>query len=414
MAIVKNLLAGTLTKRLGKYYGRASVSASGERQTVLASRPSNNNPRTTFQMQHRARFANAVKFYKKAVANYFRFAYENKRPNESDYNAFMRKNIDRSAYLKKSVVDDPFFPALGRWLMTEGSLQNLFGFSWNSGSVCDYNPQLGEFTNVGDFSQLLESQGYQEGDVVTIVAVTSQANSLDFDFAGLDSAQPPQWLIWQFKLAKDSTLDFSDIPHYGISSVAVLGIPDFSNGNTGFRLTFANDDYANFACLTISRVISNSEVKVTTSYLEANETASKMINSSLNGSDEYMMGVADSWGAGQSDAILKGSIADGGTGSGINAVVITSVNGSTGFPLTEAATTAAKTVTIVGENLPQKNPVYSGTGSVLLSATKLNSDKTQATFTFKQGTNSNGSYSGSISYAGIKVITTSFDVEGEV
>lgn len=50
------------------------------------------NPRSNAQMLHRARFASCVNFYKRATANFFKFAFEDKRPIESDYSAFMRHN----------------------------------------------------------------------------------------------------------------------------------------------------------------------------------------------------------------------------------------------------------------------------------------------------------------------------------
>ena len=67
-------------------------------QTVESKyQPNVNNPRTFAQCRQRALFANAVKFYKSAIARMFKFAFEDKAANESDYNAFMRVTMYQRA-----------------------------------------------------------------------------------------------------------------------------------------------------------------------------------------------------------------------------------------------------------------------------------------------------------------------------
>lgn len=101
-------------------------------------------------MLQRAKFANAVKFYKKAVQNFFKFAFEDKKKSESDYNAFMRHNVMNSTLLMKGNVDDAYFPALGRWQMSSGSLPNPFdiGKDETSGFRFD-NDGIGDSTTIG-------------------------------------------------------------------------------------------------------------------------------------------------------------------------------------------------------------------------------------------------------------------------
>lgn len=107
--------------------GNLVVSTRAGEQITRVYQPRVANPKSYQQMLQRAKFANAVKFYKKAVQNFFKFAFEDKKKSESDYNAFMRHNVMNSTLLSKENVDDSYFPALGRWQMSSGSLPNPFG-----------------------------------------------------------------------------------------------------------------------------------------------------------------------------------------------------------------------------------------------------------------------------------------------
>lgn len=85
------------------------------------------NPRTELQQVQRIKFAAAVKFYKSSVQNMFKMAFEGKKQTESDYNAFMRINLKEgiAIYPTKEEVDDPFFPMVAPWRVSQGSLNTL-------------------------------------------------------------------------------------------------------------------------------------------------------------------------------------------------------------------------------------------------------------------------------------------------
>lgn len=78
------------------------------------------NPNTIPQAMQRSLFADAVRFYTRGVQNAFKFAFERKLENESDYNAFMRLNVNRGVRIGKS-PDSPY-PAIGDWLVADGSI----------------------------------------------------------------------------------------------------------------------------------------------------------------------------------------------------------------------------------------------------------------------------------------------------
>lgn len=78
------------------------------------------NPNTIPQAMQRSLFADAVRFYTRGVQNTFKFAFERKLENESDYNAFMRLNVNRGVRIGKSPAS--MYPAIGDWLVADGSI----------------------------------------------------------------------------------------------------------------------------------------------------------------------------------------------------------------------------------------------------------------------------------------------------
>lgn len=169
-------------------YSRGSVGdvtfyRSGGSQRARARNRQPNNPRTRSQQTQRAIFSNAVKFYKLCVTNFFKFAYENKKPNESDYNAYMRENVARSCMMSRTAYYCEPYPALGNWLVTRGSLQTIrnvesdntktpkFSFGVSTSASFSENTTIAEISNI-----LLQSSEYQVGDIVTILEVDTIAN----------------------------------------------------------------------------------------------------------------------------------------------------------------------------------------------------------------------------------------------
>lgn len=78
------------------------------------------NPNTIPQAMQRSLFADAVRFYTRGVQNAFKFAFERKLENESDYNAFMRLNVNRGVRIGKA--PESMYPAIGDWIVADGSI----------------------------------------------------------------------------------------------------------------------------------------------------------------------------------------------------------------------------------------------------------------------------------------------------
>lgn len=268
------------------------------------------NPRSYQQMLQRAKFANAVKFYKKAVQNFFKFAFEDKKKSESDYNAFMRHNVMNSTLLMKGNVEDAYFLALGRWQMSSGSLPNPFkivkeasGFSFYNDDLIDGSPTIGQI------SRTLIGQGFNAGDIITFVLITSPVSYLDFDLSNLyDSGlKQPEWLIVQFVVNTNDDRSLSQANYVGSRYGSLANFEGNSliivDGEISWDGNF-KDQMAATCCIVTRKT--GSGVMATNTTLFGNTNFNKML-SDAEGTD-YENEVLVSWGARES-AILKGSIA---------------------------------------------------------------------------------------------------------
>lgn len=93
-------------------------------QVTKAHNAAPSNPKTYAQMAQRCRYNTAVARYKMAKRKFFKFAYEDKRPHESDFNAFMRHNIMKGLLSRKDfIAHDVAFPA--SLCVSSGSLPEL-------------------------------------------------------------------------------------------------------------------------------------------------------------------------------------------------------------------------------------------------------------------------------------------------
>lgn len=313
MAILNNILRGQLKGRIGNNWCAHAVDKDGRPITRTGTINSNpKNPKTAKQMEQRSRFANAVKFYRHAVQNFFKFAFEDRRANESDYNAFMRHNVKYALNLYKSQVDNPYFPALAnKWQLSQGVLAAGLIHSW----LNDNDFDLGfSGDTIGEISQYLVSvHGLYNNDIVTIVGVTSMVNSSNYNNTDAIS-QAPIWHIWQFYVDTKSNTPIAEIAHTGVS----IGNLGHRNNTKEIYLEFGNEGHSNFAAVVITRKAGR-KLLASTTYLEPNSTASDLI-AALEISDTAESALK-SWGVGE-DVILKGSIADDNSSS----VSIASVN----------------------------------------------------------------------------------------
>lgn len=148
------------------------------------------NPRTKNQQTQRAKFASAVRFFQFATRKFFKFAYEDKKSKESDYNAFMRWNIplgvvfpaDSSEFVTR--LGGGEWPMLAPWKLTDGRLsapiytsdyvidssypeRNTVNFKIESDY---YDSEMQTPTTFGELSRLIILAGMaEEGDILTFV-----------------------------------------------------------------------------------------------------------------------------------------------------------------------------------------------------------------------------------------------------
>lgn len=286
--------------------GQVVLSTVKGQQIARAWQPKVANPKTSQQQLQRAKFANSVKFFKRAQQNLFKFAFEDKRKNESDYNAFMRHNVVSSAVLDRSVYDNFNYPALAdNWLLSYGSLGEINAD--NDIASKEYVQLLtlplgtGEIANltIASASQaFVDNYKAMNGDYVTLVGVTSSVKSLTDD-----SQTAPEWRILQFVVDTTNTEKLLE----NLKKQDKFATNFFAkDGREPANILFS---YENDGCawlgIILSRVTANG-VKVSTSNLIPNYYAYEIYKNSLEFG--YRQSALNSWGR-SSEPILKGGIA---------------------------------------------------------------------------------------------------------
>ena len=281
-------------------YARGSVGdvtfyRSGGSQRARARNRKPNNPRSSSQMTQRAKFASAVKFYKRAVSNFFRFAYQDKKGNESDYNAFMRHNINGAPLISKTAFDKQGYPALGNWVLSYGELQPLNYLAGEDGSVIELPDNFtANPSTLGELSQgLIDSGFYEQGDIITVVMI-------DITGSPLPTATPSgvyttAWKTAQFRVDYNSIESLNNL---GLGTVTVTA-------QSGVRmLNFAS--HSAFAVI-VSRNTSGG-LKVSRSELVYDtQTGLALFNAYTD--DNYKAEVLQDWQT-SLEAILQGSLSE--------------------------------------------------------------------------------------------------------
>ena len=286
--------------------GQVVLSTVKGQQIARAWQPKVANPKTSQQQLQRAKFANSVKFFKRAQQNLFKFAFEDKRKNESDYNAFMRHNVVSSAVLDRSVYDNFNYPALAdNWLLSYGSLGEINADNEQSSKevvqLLDLPLGTGEIANltIASASQaLINKYKAINGDYVTLVGVLSPVTSLT-DYPNY----APEWHIVQFvvdttntgKLVENLKKQDKGAEHFFAKDGKEPANIIFSLSNNGCA----------WLGIILSRVTANG-VKVSTSNLMPNYYAYEIYKNSLEFG--YRQSALNSWGR-SSEPILKGGIA---------------------------------------------------------------------------------------------------------
>lgn len=274
-----------------------------------------NNPRSNKQQTQRALFANCVKFYKLTAAKFYKFAYENKKVNESDYNAFMRENLKRGVMISKSAFYTEAYPALGNWLMSRGSLATIvnanddntqapifdLGATWSG--TPDDNVTIGAMSTA-----MIASGRYQVGDIITMVRFSTKSLGQVLPSATPDATKLQSLFeYFQFLVDPNSAQKFLDLvgdtPRFHLVATATTGTLAIEYGIDGASaLEDWTDDY-NGVTIIHSRNTAQG-LRVSTQELVVNPNYQTAIETALTDAT-YKSAVLADWSA-EGLAILQG------------------------------------------------------------------------------------------------------------
>ena len=287
--------------------GDVTFYRSGGSQRARARNRKPANPMTVRQQTQRAKFANAVKFHKQVTSNFFRFAYEDKKVNESDYNAFMRHNVGNSGFIGAMASKIPSWPALGLWEVTSGSLPEI------TVSVLSANKFFtvalgvtGAITTVGALSAALIAQGdtWREGDIFTVLLYravgAASLPTVDTETAHVASAGYLQFIVNSSdNTALDTITAWVGDVEFGIQVDETDGFL-VSGADSSFTSAWDNDV---LQCAVIHSRNTASGLLVSTQSMVANKP--QVITDALTEGGTYYNAVLSDWDA-ASEAVLQG------------------------------------------------------------------------------------------------------------
>lgn len=330
------------------------------------------NPRSKMQMEQRARFASAVSIYKRAYANLFKYAFEDKKLTESDYNAFMRNNVSKGiAILTKAQVDGNFPSISNGWVMSKGSLLQA-QVEMDSNAPILQISGISSATTIGDVSKgIIANYNLLNGDIVTFIVVTSPVT-------GLTSAIPsvePQYGIVQFRLDTESSEALTTIS--STLTINARGIK-FANASSSFML----------ATVIFSREVS-SGLKVSNSVMVGNDVANQIYNDAQ--SPTWISAALATWKATDNEAVLAGSNLDN--------------------EVTPGPTPSNVTLTLVAS--PTEGGTVNGAGQYTNGQSVQISASANPQYTFTRWSDGNTSASRSVTLTGDLTLTATFTKQGD-
>lgn len=287
--------------------GDVTFYRSGGSQRARARNRKPANPMTVRQQTQRAKFANAVKFHKQVTSNFFRFAYEDKKVNESDYNAFMRHNVGNSGFIGAMASKIASWPALGQWEVTSGSLPEITVSVLGSNKFFKASlGVIGAITTVGALSAALIAQGdtWREGDICTVLLyrATGAASlpTVDTDTAHVATAGYLQFIVNSAdNTALDTITAFAGDVEFGIKVDEIDGFL-VSGVDSSFTNAWDNDL---LQCAVIHSRNTASGLLVSTQSMVANKP--QVITDALTEGGTYYNAVLADWDA-AAEAVLQG------------------------------------------------------------------------------------------------------------
>lgn len=177
MAIVNNLWLKGSSKKLA---GTVIYQVNGQtRQRELAAKV--NNPRTTSQQTQRVKWANLVNFYR-VNRSWMKYAYESKKPTQSEYNKLMSLNVTNSPIFLTKQAAASGATVVAPYVMTQGSLPSIQLTNSNAGLLTNlFLPSgftISQTSTIGEVSSaLLESNpSLQAGDQISFIRFVQLVN----------------------------------------------------------------------------------------------------------------------------------------------------------------------------------------------------------------------------------------------
>lgn len=240
------------------------------------------------------------------TSSFFRFAYEDKKVNESDYNAFMRHNVGNSGFIGAKASKIASWPALGLWEVTSGSLPeiNVSTPQTGTGFVAELG-MTGEITTIGALSAALiaKDDTWREGDIFTVLLYSATAAgslpTVDTETAHVASSGYLQFILNSSDTTSLDELErlVNDFP-FGIS-VNSDGNLVVNGNDADFAASWAADLYQ---CAVIHSRNTAGGLLVSTQSMVANKP--QVITDALSEDGTYYNAVLADWDA-AAEAVLQ-------------------------------------------------------------------------------------------------------------
>lgn len=302
---------GTATGKIGNTVVRVRKGVRVE----SAYQPNVSNPRSSGQVVQRGKFADAVGFYKRSMANFFRMAFEDRKTNETDFNAFMRHNVSRGYVYSRQMVTggQGALPYIGKWILSYGSLFNIGIESKVSGLDVSHwftseEPATATMGNL--FTNWINNGLAQEGDILTVVRILSSADGAGYDeytdealgllpgftYTGtLPAGAAPKWSVSQYIIKSDSAelIKNQNWITYTSNDNAVINFADMG----------ASIDSARAAAAIITRKTANGLLCSTTPLVWNKKAEDMMTQMATN---EWIEGQRKAWSS--QNVILAGAL----------------------------------------------------------------------------------------------------------
>lgn len=294
--------------------GDVTFYRSGGSQRARARNRQPANPRSSKQQTQRALFANCVKFYKLTVSKFFKFAFENKKTNESDYNAFMRENLKRGVMISKTGYYVEQYPALGNWILSRGSLSTIRNSNDDNTNApvfdlgASYSSIPASTITIGEISTAMVASGrYQVGDIITMVKYLADGDNIPTATPNAETDYlQTNFVFWQFLVDPNNSNTFASI----FGGVARFFIGTTSNGSLaimyGYDSESADEDWrAGYTSATVIHSRNTSTgLRVSTQELTLNPRMTQAIETAATDAN-YRSAVLADWSA-EGLAILQG------------------------------------------------------------------------------------------------------------